>query len=195
MHAHSDATTIGGSHLDNLSKACVIARDDRTAGASEDFVDAKLALLIDQRRVLRRRRESASFPQTVLLEIPPRSGQAITVNRCRKGATGVRGPTKLPRRVKLVITLVISNPAMQSWPVQDAKARFSEFLDKCLSEGPQLVTRRGAEAAVLVPAEEWRRLQLLARPSLKALLLSGEAKAELTLPARGQARRRPVSAG
>ena len=56
---------------------------------------------------------------------------------------------------------------MQAWPVQDAKARFSEFLEACLQEGPQLVTRRGAEAAVLVPVEEWRRLQSAARPSLR----------------------------
>ena len=55
---------------------------------------------------------------------------------------------------------------MSTWPVQDEKARFSEFLDACLAEGPQLVTRRGAEAAVLVPVDEWRRLQASARPSL-----------------------------
>ena len=36
---------------------------------------------------------------------------------------------------------------MHTWPVQDAKARFSEFLDACLHEGPQKVTRRGAQAA------------------------------------------------
>ena len=47
---------------------------------------------------------------------------------------------------------------MHTWPVQDAKARFSEFLEACMSEGPQMVTKRGAEAAVLVPANEWRRL-------------------------------------
>lgn len=46
---------------------------------------------------------------------------------------------------------------MKSWPVNDAKARFSELLDTCLKEGPQLVTKRGAEAAVLVPVEEWMR--------------------------------------
>lgn len=40
---------------------------------------------------------------------------------------------------------------MHIWPVQDAKARFSEFLDACITEGPQVVTRRGTEAAVLVP--------------------------------------------
>lgn len=81
---------------------------------------------------------------------------------------------------------------MHSWPVQDAKSRFSEFLDACLTEGPQLVTRRGAEAAVLVPVAEWRRLQSAARPSLKQLLLSDLARAEFLVPERGNARRRFV---
>ncbi|MFY3382904.1 type II toxin-antitoxin system Phd/YefM family antitoxin [Paracidovorax sp. MALMAid1276] len=81
---------------------------------------------------------------------------------------------------------------MHTWPVQDAKARFSEFLDACLAEGPQMVTRRGAEAAVLVPVQEWRRMQAAARPSLKQLLLSDTFRTELVVPARGQARRRNV---
>jgi prevent-host-death family protein len=81
---------------------------------------------------------------------------------------------------------------MQTWPVQDAKARFSEFLDACMAQGPQMVTRRGAEAAVLVPVDEWRRLQAAARPSLKQLLLSDEARADLQIPARGAARRRKI---
>ena len=79
---------------------------------------------------------------------------------------------------------------MNSWPVRDAKARFSEFLDACLAEGPQIVTRRGAEAAVLVPVSEWKRLQAGARPSLKELLLSDVARTEALVPARGAARRR-----
>ena len=83
---------------------------------------------------------------------------------------------------------------MQTWPVQDAKARFSEFLETCLAEGPQMVTKRGAEAAVLVPVDEWRRLQASARPSLKQLLLSDQGRAELVLPARGSARRRAPTA-
>ena len=83
---------------------------------------------------------------------------------------------------------------MQTWPVQDAKARFSEFLEKCLTEGPQMVTRRGTEAAVLVPADEWRRLQASARPSLKELLLSEQARADIPVPARGSARRRKPAA-
>ena len=81
---------------------------------------------------------------------------------------------------------------MQTWAVQDAKSRFSEFLDACLAQGPQVVTRRGAEAAVLVPVDVWRRLQAAAKPSLKDLLLSDQGRGELVLPERGQARRRRV---
>jgi antitoxin Phd len=79
---------------------------------------------------------------------------------------------------------------MRVWPVQDAKARFSELLDTCLREGPQVVTKRGAETAVLVPMEDWRRLQRSARPTLKDLLLAEAPRAELPLPKRGKRRRR-----
>jgi antitoxin Phd len=79
---------------------------------------------------------------------------------------------------------------MSAWPVQDAKARFSELLETCLREGPQVVTKRGAETAVLVPMEEWRRLKQQARPSLKELLLSDENRFDLELPPRGKMRLR-----
>ena len=39
----------------------------------------------------------------------------------------------------------------------DAKARFSELVDRALSEGPQLVTRKGRKAVVVVSVEEWER--------------------------------------
>lgn len=82
---------------------------------------------------------------------------------------------------------------MNVWPVQDAKARFSELLDSCVKDGPQVVSRRGAETAVLVPIAEWKRLNSAARPSLKSLLLSDRARTDLVLPQRGSARRRPVT--
>ena len=82
---------------------------------------------------------------------------------------------------------------MKNWPVQDAKARFSELLDACVSEGPQVVTRRGAETAVLVPIEEWKRLNNAARPSLKELLMTGEARMDFNIPPRGRAKRRTVT--
>ena len=82
--------------------------------------------------------------------------------------------------------------AVTIWPVQHAKARFSELLDACQREGPQVVSRRGTEAAVLVPIEQWRRLQAAARPSLKQLLLATERRTDDLVPPRGEARRRPT---
>ncbi len=83
---------------------------------------------------------------------------------------------------------------MAGWQVQDAKARFSELLDTTLKKGPQVVTKRGVEAAVLVPIEEWRRLQQEARPGLKELLLGPGPRFENIVPPRGKLhRRRPVS--
>ncbi len=83
---------------------------------------------------------------------------------------------------------------MAAWQVQDAKARFSELLEVTLKKGPQIVTRRGVEAAVLVPIEEWHRLQRSARPGLKELLLADGPRFEDIVPARGNLRRRkPVN--
>jgi len=82
---------------------------------------------------------------------------------------------------------------MRSWPVQDAKARFSEMLETCLREGPQVVTKRGAEAAVLVPATDWRRLRQAAKPTLKELLLSDSGRGDLKVRPRGGSRRRKVA--
>ena len=81
---------------------------------------------------------------------------------------------------------------MASWQVQDAKARFSEFLDTTIKKGPQIVTRRGIETAVLVPIEEWNRLQKTARPGLKALLLAPEARFENLLTENRRLRQRAV---
>ena len=76
---------------------------------------------------------------------------------------------------------------------QDAKAKFSELLNACLSEGPQVVTKRGHETAVLITIKEWNTLKKLAKPSLKSLLLSEEARGELIIPKRGQGvSRKPI---
>jgi prevent-host-death family protein len=79
---------------------------------------------------------------------------------------------------------------MKSWPVQDAKAHFSELLNACVNEGPQVVTKRGSETAVLVPIAEWKRMKNFARPSLKDLLMSDVARADFDIPQRGLAKRR-----
>ncbi len=42
-----------------------------------------------------------------------------------------------------------------AWSVADAKARLSELLDRAIDRGPQVITRRGREIAIVVSAEEW----------------------------------------
>jgi len=78
-----------------------------------------------------------------------------------------------------------------SWQLQDAKSRFSEFLNAALKNGPQVVTRRGVEAAVLVPVEEWRRMQRASHPTIKELLLSGPRFNDI-VPPRRKRKRRPL---
>lgn len=45
------------------------------------------------------------------------------------------------------------------WPLQDAKARFSELVRRVRSDGPQLVTVHGRDEVVVVAVEEFRRLK------------------------------------
>ncbi len=58
------------------------------------------------------------------------------------------------------------------WPLQDAKNRLSELIRRAREEGPQVVTLRGARAAVVLSAETFDRLTA-DRPSLVDHLLSG----------------------
>jgi len=81
---------------------------------------------------------------------------------------------------------------LATWQVQDAKARFSELLNAAIKKGPQVVSRRGVETAVLVPIDEWERLQKAARPSLKEWLLAPEPRCDDLTVERGKLRSRPV---
>lgn len=44
-----------------------------------------------------------------------------------------------------------------TWTVAEAKAKFSEVLDQARSQGPQVITKHGHDAAVVVAVEEWER--------------------------------------
>ena len=82
---------------------------------------------------------------------------------------------------------------MNRWPVQDAKARFGDLLETCLRNGPQMLTTDGAETAVLVPIDEWRRLQGRMPPTLKELLLAEGARGDIPAPKRGRLVRRAIA--
>ena len=47
---------------------------------------------------------------------------------------------------------------MPSWQLQEAKNKLSELIDRVLSQGPQIITRRGDAVAVVVPFAEYQRL-------------------------------------
>ena len=50
-------------------------------------------------------------------------------------------------------------PRSGSWTVAEAKARFSEVIDKARHQGPQEITRNGKSAVVIVDAGQWEQAQ------------------------------------
>jgi antitoxin Phd len=61
---------------------------------------------------------------------------------------------------------------MAAWQIQQAKARLSEVIEQACREGPQTITRHGAERAVVLSIDDYRAL-LAQRPDFKAYLLGG----------------------
>jgi len=74
------------------------------------------------------------------------------------------------------------------WQLQDAKARFSEFIDRALNDGPQTVTRHGRPVAVLVSLETWQRMETEG-PSLKDWLRAAPLQGVDLARSRSRARR------
>jgi antitoxin Phd len=49
---------------------------------------------------------------------------------------------------------------VRSWQLQDAKNRFSQVIDEALKDGPQVITRRGVETAVVLSFADYRKMLL-----------------------------------
>jgi antitoxin Phd len=83
---------------------------------------------------------------------------------------------------------------MTKWQLQDAKARFSKLIEDTLVKGPQIVTRRGIDTAVVISVDEWRKLKDEKRLTWKEVLLGDGPRFELPLPKRGglKSRKPPV---
>lgn len=82
----------------------------------------------------------------------------------------------------------------RTWPVHEAETRFGELLEASLNDGPQVVSQRGVDTAVLVPIEQWRRLEKGSGPTLKDLLLAAPARSDALVPPRGAPRHRSPTA-
>ena len=75
-----------------------------------------------------------------------------------------RKPMASPPRKRAQSPQVVSQPipVVARWKLEDAKARLSEVVRRAATKGPQLVTVRGKEAAVILAPEQYR--QLLPKP-------------------------------
>lgn len=70
---------------------------------------------------------------------------------------------------------------MSIWQVQEAKTRLSQLLDEAEHEGPQIITRHGAERAVILSIRDYRALTAH-RPNLREYLLGGPKVDEFEVP-------------
>jgi prevent-host-death family protein len=81
---------------------------------------------------------------------------------------------------------------MGTWQLQQAKAKLSEVIQTAQTDGPQIISQRGVNRAVVLPFDEWQRSQQSQRPSLLEILQSGP-QFDLQIPPRGRWKmRRPV---
>jgi antitoxin Phd len=62
---------------------------------------------------------------------------------------------------------------MATWQVQKAKARLSELIQEARDHGPQIITKHGAEQAVVLSIAEYKTLLRDGKPSFNEFLLSG----------------------
>lgn len=47
------------------------------------------------------------------------------------------------------------SPPEKTWQLQEAKAKFSEVVDKALNQGPQRVTRHGKDSVIVISEQEY----------------------------------------
>ena len=67
------------------------------------------------------------------------------------------------------------------WQLQEAKSKFSELVEKTLSNGVQFVTRRGKKAVVVMPIDEYERLTQRAGRISEFLLTSPLIGSDLSI--------------
>jgi prevent-host-death family protein len=46
------------------------------------------------------------------------------------------------------------------WQLQEAKNKFSEVVDEAIRHGPQIITKRGIETAIVLSYTEYRKVML-----------------------------------
>ena len=80
-------------------------------------------------------------------------------NLARGGTWVCYGTEKLVLGMIMTIMTIMTypDPSERIWTVAEAKAKFSEVVELARVKAPQMVTRNGRPAIVVVSAEEWER--------------------------------------
>jgi prevent-host-death family protein len=74
---------------------------------------------------------------------------------------------------------------LKEWPLAEAKAKFSELVEAAEKNGPQMVTKRGKAAVVIVPVDQWQKPEPGKYRNIKEWLLAPEARFDdLVIPDR-----------
>jgi len=76
---------------------------------------------------------------------------------------------------------------MAKWQLQDAKAKFSKVVDDAVAKGPQIVTKRGVDTAVVVSMADWRESQRTPTRTWKEVLLGTVRDSRFRFPSAGKA--------
>lgn len=69
----------------------------------------------------------------------------------------------------------------KEWQLQEAKSKFSEVVERALTQGVQIITRRGEKAVVVMPYAEYERLTKQEGSLVQFLLESPLAGSELLI--------------
>lgn len=67
-----------------------------------------------------------------------------------------------------------------TWQLQDAKNKLSEVVDTSISKGPQIISRRGKNTAVLLSYEEYKKLTNKKKTVKEALMALDISQLDLT---------------
>jgi prevent-host-death family protein len=78
----------------------------------------------------------------------------------------------------------MSKVRSRSWQLQDAKNQLGEVIEQAARSGPQIITRRGVDAAVVVSSDDWAKLTQQRRPLIEVLRRAPRIPHGLTSPAR-----------
>lgn len=94
-------------------------------------------------------RGERGFEQSWTFDSKPRGALAAAANPAiLVSVTRIENPQKKQRKAR----------RSAHWPLQDAKARFSELVRRATSEGPQHVTVHGRDQVVVIAADQYERL-------------------------------------